>query len=231
MASPRVLFYASIFCAVQIFHVSAQSCDLPVFEEMDELLQFALEGFLGRLSPRVVGVNSSLERFSLTCLSVSEIRDQFRLATSLIEFSFTSEPSISIDGCGQMAQCFALFNIECDDTMNFWIVNSVIIDQSLRILEDFDDDSLFDEDPRLDCGGCNERLVVSDPSAEHDPETNCFCEFIIKDFFFKCFKIIMSTMLPLMCLLALPHVLSYEISIIIIAHNSSGTAIFFIIVD
>ncbi len=180
MVAIRVLLlFATIINLGQVYQVSGQSCDLPTFDIIDELLTIAVEGIAEDFAGTDVFVNSSLESFTLTCLSVSEMRDQYRMATTLVKFVFRGDVA-EFSGCHETKPCWAFLNIECDDRTNFWIVNTVLIEQSLRVLGNNSTDVDFlapiqDQLPRLDCGTCAEQIILP---LTHDNSTNCFREFI-----------------------------------------------------
>ena len=181
MVTIRVLLlFAAIINLGQVFQVSGQNCDPPTFDEIDVLLEIAVVGIAEDFAGTKVFVNSTLESFNLTCLSVSKMRDQFRLATALVKFVFNGELT-EFSGCREAEPCWAFLNIECDDGTNLWIVNSLLLDVSLRVLGDSSTNAEFlariqDKLPRMDCGACTEQSIL--PSLTHDMDTNCFCEFI-----------------------------------------------------
>ncbi len=157
---------------------SAQECDLPTFEELQDLLGEAVELRIVSTTPATASsINATLIEFNITCLAASQQRDLYQTSSFIVRFSFigtitfnmVASPLVDFNTClAGTAECVAFLNLECDDRSDTWVVS--IFSENIRVV----DDQSFNFEPRLECGTCGESSLSS--SSPHDPLTNCFRE-------------------------------------------------------
>lgn len=163
-----------VICALIVSSVhctgSVPNCAVPTFSEVEQILEESLQAVSESLG-RSDTVRVNLTAFNPTCLSVSHVRDQYRVATVLVLFNFTGLPNY--ESCQPNQPCTGLFNMECLTDTTTWTFNRLLVLRNLRTVTVSED--AFTASPRLDCGLCNDRADAVDPSA-HDLDTNCIGE-------------------------------------------------------
>ena len=178
--------FTTMLCLLQT--ASAQECELPTFEIMDKLFGESFRRIARDIIPTRydLDINTTLLDFGITCLTTSGLRNLYKASSSVIEFSFTGtvqdgdtiEELNDFNMCEADTNCFALLNIECDDRFDEWIISTFLFVQSMRVLPDFNNQTILDDiEPRLDCGTCGEQSILED--RPNDRETNCFCKSIL----------------------------------------------------